>query len=367
MVSKDKYYIQRALTLAKRGRGRTSPNPLVGAVLVKDNHIVGEGYHACVGGPHAEVRAIEAAGEQAQGATLYLNLEPCAHFGRTPPCADLIIQRGIHKVVCSMVDPNPLVNGKGFERLQSAGIVVEVGILQEKARELNESYAKHIVQGLPFVTLKLAQSLDGQIAAQTGESRWISSEQSRRRVHRLRSEMDAVMVGVDTVIQDDPQLDVRLVKGRNPIKIVVDSTLRIPLRAKVFHGARLIVATTDESPLERRTQVRDGGADIWILPDRNGRVDLSALMVEVGKQDITGLLIEGGSQLATSALQQGIVDRLIVFIAPILLGKGIPAIGDLGIGRILDAVRLRDIRIQRIGDDLLYQARVRHKKVESGK
>lgn len=367
MPSRDEYYIQRALALAKRGRGKTSPNPLVGAVLVSGDRIVGEGYHARAGGPHAEVRAVTAAGEQARGATLYLNLEPCAHFGRTPPCADLLIERGIRRVVCSMVDPNPLVNGKGFERLRSAGILIEIGMLQQEARDLNESYAKYIVQRIPFLILKLAQSLDGQIAAQTGESRWISSERSRRRVHRLRSEVDAVMVGVDTVIQDDPQLDVRMVKGRDPIKIVVDSTLRIPLEARVFHGARLIVAATHRSSLERRTQVAHQGAEIWLLPDRDGRVDLPALMVEAGKRDITSLLIEGGSRLATSALQQGIVDRLMVFIAPMLLGTGIPIIGDLGVDRMADAVRLSDIWIQRIGDDLLYRARVHHKKVENGK
>ena len=228
---------------------------MVGAVLVKDDRIVGEGYHECVGGPHAEVRAIEAAGKQTQGATLYLNLEPCSHFGRTPPCADLVTQRGIRRVVCSMADPNPLVNGEGFGRLREAGIAVEVGILQEKARDLNEFYLKYITQGLPFVTLKLAQSLDGRIATRTGASRWISSERSRRRVHRLRSEVDAVMVGVGTVLQDNPRLNVRMVKGRDPIKMVVDSMLRIPLEARIFCGAQLVVATTERSSLDRRTQV----------------------------------------------------------------------------------------------------------------
>jgi diaminohydroxyphosphoribosylaminopyrimidine deaminase/5-amino-6-(5-phosphoribosylamino)uracil reductase len=354
----DEVYMRQALCLAERGRGWTSPNPVVGALVVCNGIVVGRGYHERIGGPHAEVNALNDAGDHAAGATLYVTLEPCAHSGRTPPCIDLILERNIVRVVCAMVDPNPLVNGKGIERLLQAGVHVSAGLMEGEARRMNEAYVKYITSQLPFVVLKLAQSLDGRIAVASGESKWITGEKARRRVHAMRAAADAVMVGIGTVLVDNPHLDVRFVYGRNPSKIVVDSSLRLPVTANVLKGQRLIVATREDAPTDRIDSLHRLGAEVWTLPsDPDGEVDLRALMVETGRQRLISVLLEGGGRLATSALKSGIVDKITFFIAPKFLGgDGITSIGALGLGQVSEAVRLRDVEIERIGEDVLYMA-----------
>ena len=351
-------FMKRALRLSERARGQTSPNPLVGAVLVRDGQVVGEGYHRRAGAPHAEVVALDRAGARAEGAALYVTLEPCCHFGRTPPCVDRIIEQGVSEVVCALTDPDPRVSGRGIEKLREAGIEVRLGVLEEAARKTNEVYLKYITTGLPFVTLKLAQSLDGRIATGSGDSKWITGEKARRFVHRIRSQVDAVMVGMGTVIRDDPQLNVRWVKGKHPLKIILDSRLRMPLGAQLFGGERTILATTERSSEEQRRLVEGKGARVWILPERDGRVDLTEVMRKAGREGITSILIEGGSKVATSTLGAGVVDKLMIFIAPKLIGTGTDAVGDLGIARIEEAIELEDVKLRRIGEDMLYGATI---------
>ncbi|MCD6336540.1 MAG: bifunctional diaminohydroxyphosphoribosylaminopyrimidine deaminase/5-amino-6-(5-phosphoribosylamino)uracil reductase RibD [Candidatus Latescibacteria bacterium] len=356
-MTEDEHFMKRALWLSERARGQTSPNPLVGAVLVRDGRVVGEGYHRRAGESHAEVVALDRAGDLAQGATLYVSLEPCCHYGRTPPCVDRIIERGVSEVVCALIDPDPRVSGRGIEKLREAGIEARLGVLEEAARKTNEVYLKYITTGMPFVTLKLAQSLDGRIATSSGDSKWITGERARRFVHRLRSQVDAVMVGVETVIQDDPQLNVRWVKGKHPLKIVLDSRLRIPMAAQVFGGERTILATTERSSEEKRRLI-EKGAQVWILPEQDGHVDLTEVMRKAGREGITSILIEGGSKVATSAIKAGVVDKLLIFIAPKLIGAGTDAVGDLGIARIEEAIELEDVKLRKIGEDVLYRAMI---------
>ena len=357
MIENERF-MKRALSLSERARGQTSPNPLVGAVLVRDGRIVGEGYHRRAGAPHAEVVALDRAGDLAEGAVLYVTLEPCCHYGRTPPCVDRIIERGVAEVVCSLIDPDPRVSGRGIGKLREAGIEVRLGVLEEAARKTNKVYLKYITTGMPFVILKLAQSLDGRIATRSGDSKWITGEQARRFVHRLRSQADAVMVGVDTVIRDDPQLNVRWVKGKHPLKIVLDSRVRIPMAAQVFGGERTILATTERSSEEKRRLVEGKGAQVWVLPERGGHVSITEVMRKAGREGITSILIEGGSKVATSALTAGVVDKLLIFIAPKLIGAGTEAVGDLGIARIEDAIELEDVKLRRVGEDVLCSAMI---------
>lgn len=354
----DETYMRLALDLARQGEGRTSPNPTVGAVAVRDGVVVGRGFHAQAGGPHAEVGAFDEAGDRAAGATLYVTLEPCSHHGRTPPCADLILSRGISRVVCAMVDPDPRVSGRGIERLRKAGVEVTVGVLEAEARRLNAFYVKHRTTGLPFVILKLAQSLDGRIATASGDSRWITGEAARDRAHLLRSRVDAVLVGVGTVIADDPRLTVRRVAGRDPARVVVDSALRIPGMARAFGPGRTIVATTEGADEGRARKLRERGAEVWRLPSTAGRVDLRALMAELGRQGFLSVMIEGGAAVAASALKAGVVDQAQVFIAPRVIGAGLGAVGDLGIERVAEGIRLTDVEVEHVGDDLLYIASV---------
>ncbi|MCD6129075.1 bifunctional diaminohydroxyphosphoribosylaminopyrimidine deaminase/5-amino-6-(5-phosphoribosylamino)uracil reductase RibD, partial [Candidatus Bipolaricaulota bacterium] len=268
-------YMRRALELARLGEGYTRPNPLVGAVVVKDGEVIAEGYHARYGGPHAEMVALSRAGERARGADLYVNLEPCVHWGKTPPCVDRIIAAGIRRVILAARDPNPLVNGKGVDKLRSAGIEVVEGVLREEAEKLNEIFFHWVKTQRPFVALKLAMSLDGKIASRTGKSRWITGEEARKKVHELRRRYAAVLVGVNTVLTDDPQLTVREVEGPQPLRIVLDSRGRIPLSAKVLSGeAPTLIATTQAMPEEIEHKLREKGAEVWRLPARDGKVDL---------------------------------------------------------------------------------------------
>jgi diaminohydroxyphosphoribosylaminopyrimidine deaminase/5-amino-6-(5-phosphoribosylamino)uracil reductase len=309
-------FMARALQLAELGRGKTSPNPLVGAVIVHNDRIVGEGYHRKAGTPHAEIHALRDAGEKANGAVMYVTLEPCCHHGRTPPCTKSIVEAGIAEVVVGMADPNPLVSGKGIKALKDAGIRVIEGVLEKDVRLQNESFIKYISTKCPFVTLKAAISLDGKVATRTGESRWITGEEARLWVHRMRAANDAIMVGIGTVLADDPLLTVRLDgEYEQPLRVIVDSSLRIPetsMLVKTASEVPTVVAAVQGSYSEaKRAQLERAGLEVWDLPAIKGKVDLVTLMKELGKREITSLLLEGGSTLNASALEAGIIDKFV--------------------------------------------------------
>jgi len=358
----DEHQMKRVLTLAKRGKAWVAPNPMVGAVLVKDGEVVGEGYHRRFGGPHAEINALREAGAKAKGATLYVNLEPCSHYGKTPPCVDALLEAGVSRVVASMQDPNPKVNGAGFEKLRAAGVKVEVGLLETEARELNQQYMKKAATGWSWVTLKIAQSLDGRIASVTGHSQWISGKQSLRYAHLLRASHDAVLVGSGTVHADNPLLTVRHLRGRNPIRIVLDSKLSIPEDC-------LIVNTPDQAPtwVFARSDAPEpswaGKPNVEIIrldPDAKGRVPLKRMLREIADRGVGSLMVEGGSRVWTSFLEARVVDKIEVVIAPMIIGHGIDAIEDLKVLKVSDAIRLEPFRWRRIGVDLHVAARIRY-------
>ena len=325
---------------------------------MQGGRVVGKGHHERAGGAHAEVAALNEAGATGAGATLYVTLEPCCFYGRTPPCVDLICASGISRVVCAMRDPDRRASGQGIELLRRAGVEVRVGVLEPEAKQLNAFYVKHRTTGLPFVILKLAQSLDGRIATTSGRGAWITGEASRRRAHLLRSRVDAVLVGAGTVAADDPRLTVRMAEGSDPTRILVDSALRTPPGARIFGPGRTIVARIDGAGDERLKGLQGLGAEVWDLPSADGRVDLQALMAELGRRDFLSVMIEGGSKVAASALKAGIVDQVHIFIAPLVIGSGIPSIGDLQVERVDEAVRLANSKVERIGEDLLYIADV---------
>jgi diaminohydroxyphosphoribosylaminopyrimidine deaminase/5-amino-6-(5-phosphoribosylamino)uracil reductase len=358
----DEYYMRRALRLARRGEGRVSPNPLVGAVIVLNDRIIGEGYHRRCGENHAEINAIENATEAVAGADFYITLEPCSHFGRTAPCVDALLACRPGRVIVGTTDPNPLVSGKGIRALTQHGIETKVGVLDEACRRLNEVFFKYIRTGLPFVTVKFAQTLDGRIATATGHSRWISSPPSLRFAHRLRSGHDAILVGAGTVFIDDPELTCRLVRGRNPLRIVVDSQLRISPGARIFKQQKevpTIVVTTRRTADERRRPFEEKGIEVLeIGEDRTGRVDLHMLLAALGKREISSLLVEGGAAVITAFLREKLADRLVVIIAPKITGEGLNAVGDMGIRQMDDSLRLSFRRIARRGDDLVVDARI---------
>lgn len=347
--------MRRALSLARRGWGKTSPNPMVGAVVVKRGRIVGEGYHREAGREHGEIRAIKAAGERAsKGSTLYTNLEPCCHYGKTPPCVNTIIRAGIKRVVYSIIDPNPLVAGKGVRCLEEHGVQTGGGLLASEAEELNEAYLKYMSTGLPFVTVKVAQTIDGRIATRTGDSRWISSEPSLRFSHKLRAGHDALLVGSGTVRRDNPQLTVRLVKGRNPLRIILSSTGELPSESNQVRLAsdhKTVVTSTREMPPDSAS----GEIQFWrVGDDGNGKVDWHDLLRFAAKREITSILIEGGSTVITSALRAKVVDKIIIVVAPIVLGNGVEAVGDLQVSYIKEALRFRRVKVKRSGPDLIY-------------
>ena len=351
--------MRRALALAAQGAGRVSPNPLVGAVVVRGGHIVGEGYHQAVGGPHAEVHAIEAAGEAAQGATLYVTLEPCNHHGRTPPCTRKILSAGITRVVSAMTDPNPDVAGGGHAVLTARGIAVHCGLCEHEARRLNESFIKYVRTRRPFVVLKLAATLDGRIATRTGDARWVTGPAARERVHRLRHALDAIMVGAGTVAADDPQLTARLPEGGSvdPVRIVLDTRLRMAVSARMLHqasaAATYIVCGPAADEADRR-RLEAAGARILEMPLKAGGIDLGALMERLGAMGLTSLLIEGGARVAGSALAAGIVDKIVFHYAPKILGgdDGWPMLRGAGAAVMQEALALSDVVVERLGDDI---------------
>ena len=356
-------YMRRALALARRALGTTSPNPAVGAVIVKEGRIVGEGFTQPPGQAHAEIMALRAAGEEARGAIMYVTLEPCCHWGRTPPCTQAIISAGIAEVHMAMIDPNPLVSGKGREELERAGIRTYVGEGEEEAREINEAYIKYIQTKLPFVIAKFAMSLDGKIATRIGDSRWITNERARRFVHKIRGIVDAVMVGVDTVLADDPELTPRAGKVRRyPLRVIADSHARTPPSAKIFKvPGRTLIATLDGADWDRKEKLRASGAEILELPEMEGRVDLRELLKALGEREVTSLLVEGGGTLLGSFFDLGLVDKVLGFIAPIIVG-GKEAPGPVlgrGVERISEALRLERVRMRRFGDNILISGYVR--------
>ncbi|HNV26211.1 MAG TPA: bifunctional diaminohydroxyphosphoribosylaminopyrimidine deaminase/5-amino-6-(5-phosphoribosylamino)uracil reductase RibD [Nitrospira sp.] len=366
--SRDREFMTLALRLAAKGRGHTSPNPMVGAVIVNRGKIVGQGSHRKVGGPHAEVLAVSQAGSRANGGTLYVTLEPCSHLKkRTPPCVPLVITSGVRRVVVGMVDPNPQVSGRGIAQLKRAGIQVAVGCLEAEAQQLNEAYIHWVQTGRPFTILKAGMTLDGQIATAGGESQWITGDEARSQAHRLRADVDAVLVGIGTVLRDDPQLTARLgsdpvqLAPRQPLRVVVDSRLRIPLRAAVLQrqeDAHTVIATTRLAPLKKIERLQARGIDVLIMPNAGGHLNVTALWTRLGQLGVTSLLVEGGSELNAAVLRAGLPQRLMCFVAPLLLGgqdaKGL--LGGISPRRLRDAVPLKNLRMEPVGRDMLIQA-----------
>ncbi|KUK54423.1 MAG: Riboflavin biosynthesis protein RibD [Desulfotomaculum sp. 46_296] len=349
----------RALELARLGRGKTSPNPMVGAVVVNDGKVAGEGYHHKAGSPHAEIIALDNAGEKAKGATLYVNLEPCCHYGRTGPCANAVVEAGISRVVIAMSDPNPLVCGKGIAYLKQRNVEVTTGVLEEEALLLNEIFIKYITTGRPFVMLKTAMSVDGKIAARTGDSRWVTGPEARSWVHVLRNLYDAVLVGINTVLADDPLLTVRLPgeKGKNPVRVVVDSLARTPLNSQVLSQlaeAPTIIATTGGAGVQKIARLKETGAEVLVVPGDGPRVDLKRLMADLAGREITSVMIEGGGEINASALESGLVDKVIWFIAPKIVGGRLSPgpVGGRGITLMADAAQIENLTVTRFGEDI---------------
>lgn len=362
-------WMRRALRLA--AKGFTPPNPMVGCVIVRDGVLVAEGYHPCAGQPHAEVFALRAAGERARGATVYVTLEPCCHWGRTPPCTEALIAAGVRRVVAATTDPDPRVRGQGLARLRAAGIQTEVGLLEEPARRLNEAFLHFHATGRPFVTLKAAMTLDGKIATRTGDSRWITGEEARRYVHRLRAQSGAVLVGVGTVLVDNPALTARL-QGkrvpRQPLRVIVDSHLRTPPDARAVQlisesgsDAPLLIATTEGAPAERAALLRERGVEVVeFTATPEGRVDLNALMAYLGEKRIISLFVEGGGTVHAAMLEARLAHRVLFFVAPRIIGgtdAPTPVEGSGGT-RVAEAVPVRGLRVRRYGEDIALEGYV---------
>ena len=368
VFSDDEKYMKQALDLARKGEGYTSPNPMVGAVIVKDRVSVGQGFHEAVGKAHAEADAIEQAGSSSEGATLYVTLEPCNHFGRTPPCTEKILEAGIRRVVAAQVDPNPDVKGGGIEYLKSKGVEVEIGLCEHEARRLNEGFIKYIQTKQPFVMVKCAATLDGQIATRTGDSRWVTNEDSRCFVHRLRHAADAIMVGIGTVRKDDPSLTTRLkgIRGVDPKRIILDTHLSVSEDAKVLRlesESDTIIVTGTDIPADKKDRIQAKGIYVLESSLKEGRIDLNDLMDRLGAMGITSLLIEGGGYVIASALASDIVDKVFFFYAPKILGgnDGIPICKGHGPALMNQSVAVHDIEVTRFGDDVLIQGYIKKK------
>lgn len=371
----DERYMAMALALAKKGEGFTNPNPMVGAILVKNGKIIGEGYHKRYGGPHAEVNAFADANEREEdvkNATIYVTLEPCFHYGKTPPCVDLVLKKEVSRVVIGTLDPNPLVAGQSVKKMEAAGLEVVSGILKEECLKLNEVFFQYVTTKKPFILLKSALSLDGKIATVTGESQWISSEESRKEVHELRGRYASIMAGIGTVLADNPSLTCRIDGKKSPIRIIVDSSLRIPIDAKVLkdqHIAKTIIATTkkairadetgtmdrvDEKKREKIEKIKAMGVEVLLLDEKDGHVDLVKLQEAISERKIDSVLLEGGADLAFGAIKEGIVDKVRYYIAPIMLGgqKSKTALGGDGIEQLKDAFLLENMTVRQVGRDI---------------
>ncbi len=357
----DEEFMKKALELAKLGCGWVNPNPMVGAVIVKDGRVIGKGFHEKYGGLHAERNALANCSESSLGATIYVTLEPCCHYGKTPPCTDAIIESGIRRVVIGSFDPNPKVGGKGISILRSHGIEVVEGILKEECDTLNKSFFHYIQTGLPYVVMKYAMTMDGKIATSLGKSKWITGALARQRVHEDRHRYSAIMVGVGTVLADNPMLDCRIENGRNPLRVICDTNLRTPLQSNV-------ITSTDRSPTLLATAITDtslhrpyqkAGCEVVVLPLKDNQVDLKSLMIVLGKKGIDSILLEGGSSLNWSALREGIVNKIQAYIAPKLFGgTGYSPVGGIGVDSPEEAFGLRTPTISVIGEDILIESEV---------
>lgn len=366
----DEDYMNMALDLAELGQGYTSPNPMVGALIVNNDQIVGRGYHEKVGKAHAEINAINSAGESARGATLYVTLEPCNHTGRTPPCTERILSAGIQHVIVAMRDVNPHVKGGGIGFLQQHGIRITTGVCEDRAKKLNEAFVKYVRTGRPFVTVKCASTLDGRIATKTGDSKWVSGEESRTFVHRMRHAVDAIMVGVDTVKRDDPSLTARLsnAKGRDPERIILDTRLSISDSAKIMQldsRAGTMIITGSEISVEKKNRLERKGIQVIQSAVKSGLIDLNSLMDFLSASGITSLLVEGGGRVIASALKDGIVDKVIFFYSPRILGgdDGVPICRGAGPALMRDSIPLKNISVRRFGDDVMIEGYIDRSKV----
>ena len=367
-LSYDEKYMRLAMQLAGNAIGRTSPNPLVGAVIVKDNRVVGCGWHRKAGTPHAEVHALNQAGELAQGADVYVTLEPCAHYGKTPPCAKALVEAKVKNVYGGLLDVNPKVAGKGFKILEDAGIHVEYGFLQDELRKQNEVFFKWIEHKKPFVVLKAAMTLDGKIATATGQSKWITNETSRAYGYKLRDIYDGIMVGINTVIEDNPMLTARVDGGKNPIRIVVDSSLKIDINANVVQdkSAKTIIATTDKADKDKILKLQAQDVDVIVVDkDENDKVDIEKLLNILGQQNICSILVEGGATLSGSFVAKKLVDKVYFFIAPKIVGgkEAKTPVAGTGILNLQEALALKDIQIEKLEEDILIIGRVDKDKV----
>lgn len=359
----DEFYMERALELAKKGEGMVNPNPMVGAVIVKNNRIIGEGFHEKYGEYHAERNAVKNAEEDVEGATIYVTLEPCAHYGKTPPCVDLLIEKKFKRVVIGMTDPNPLVSGKSIEKLKKNNIEVTAGVKEEECRKLNEIFIKYITTKVPFVIMKAGISIDGKIATYTGESKWITSEESRIHSHELRRKMSGIMVGINTVLNDDPMLTYRgKNKGNDPVRIIIDSSLKIPLESKVikYNSGNTIVACTEKCNLKNKKSLEHSGVKIIETAPCNGKVNLRELMRKLGAEGIDSILIEGGGTLNFSALKEGIVDKVRFYIAPKIIGgeNSRSSIAGEGFSSLKDCIDIKDISYRQIGNEIIAEGYV---------
>ena len=353
----DEKFMRMALSLAMRGTGKVSPNPRVGAVVVRDGSVVGWGYHTAFGEPHAEVEALRRAGGRARGSTVYVNLEPCSHFGKTPPCAPRLVAEGVSRVVVGMTDPNPKVAGRGMAILEEGGVAVDRGILEEECQWLNRGFVSVQIRKRPWVTLKGATSADGCIALANGESQWITGPGARKRGHLLRAGNDAILVGIGTVMADDPRLNVRSVSGRDPLVVVLDSRLEIGTRARILEGGNVLVIGTQGASAERQRVLEQIGARVWLAPgDGEGHPGLEAVLEHLGSMGVCYLLCEGGAGLASSFVREGLFDQIDLFQAPKLLGRGLSLTERVHFAHMEDAIRLRTVRIRQVDKDLWLEA-----------
>lgn len=362
----DRAWMQLAIREARKGLGRTSPNPCVGAVVVKNNRLLATGFHAKAGTPHAEVHALRAAGTKARGATIYVTLEPCNHTGRTPPCTQAILASGIKRVVVGMLDPNPLVAGGGCKTLAAQGVEVAQGVLVEECRSLNRPFSKHVTTGLPWVIMKAGMSLDGRLALGSGKSAWITNEQSRQQVHRLRDRVDAILIGSGTALNDDPALTTRVAgrRSRDPLRVILDTALRVPPTARMLQqasSAETWIFCGPDADVKRAEALVGAGAVVkQVRLDTAGQLDLEAVLCELGRAQLTSVLVEGGSRVHGAFLRANLVDEVNIFIAPIFLGSdGVPLVDTLGLQQVADAPRFSTTRVRRFGNDVLIEGLVK--------